>query len=98
MSERLEFLSICLSTVRDIHQDGFTAIRYVYQASRLSAPFQQSLRPDSTPQRQTSWFKKTLQVRKNRKLQLAAISAAPANDGDGRAGEEILPLRRHEEI
>ena len=47
---------------KDINQDGFEEVRDVRPASRLSSPFHQSLRPDSTSQHKTSWSTKTLQV------------------------------------
>ena len=77
---------------------GYKEVWHVRQAPRLSTPFQQSLRPDSAPQHQTSWSTKTLHVSEIQRLQDFPISTTHAYNGRRRAGQKILSLRRHEKI
>ena len=77
---------------------GYEEVWHVRQAPRLPAPFQQSLRPDSAPQHQTSWSSKTLQVGEIQRLQDFPISTTHAYNGRRRAGKKILSLLRHEKI
>ena len=83
---------------------GYEEVWHIRQAPRLPAPFQQSLRPDSAPQHQTSWSSKTLQVGEIQRLQDFPISTTHAYNGRRRADKkyyhyadmkrsEILELR-----
>ena len=78
-------------------QNGYEEIWDVRSPLRKPETFQPSLWPDSTPQLQTTWSTETISVSKVQRLQDFPIPSAHAYTGSRRAGEEILPLRRHEE-